>query len=344
MGRRGEWRARARGPARDGSLGSRGSRVRLGARPVRPGSCPETHFAEDTSARQGFSARCSGAIVARASPTAWNLAPRRSVRSPCRTSCAPPPSWPSPSSSPHAAARPGPPRRPPRRVGTADVPGGSPTDSPAAADGLDHPTGATDIVLRYDVGGGFMIAGLAASQVPIFTLYGDGTVVFRKQSRRRCRRSRQRHARPTRLRMAKLSESQIQDLLGPAIGQGGLGVAREQYDNPMVMDVGTDHVRDRRGRSQEGGLASTPWVWSRRASPTCPPAGSSVRSPLAWATSTRAGPSPQTCTSRRLPRHPHGRDRHGGPGCHRVAVGRTSSRPTSRVPPTRTRSSSRPAS
>ncbi len=40
-------------------------------------------------------------------------------------------------------------------------------------------------------------------------------------------------------RTAKLSEEQIQELLAFALGEGNLGVARAQYDNPMVTDVGT---------------------------------------------------------------------------------------------------------
>ena len=35
------------------------------------------------------------------------------------------------------------------------------------------------MILRYEEGGGFMMAGFIATQAPIFTLYGDGTVIFR---------------------------------------------------------------------------------------------------------------------------------------------------------------------
>ena len=54
----------------------------------------------------------------------------------------------------------------------------SPSGTPAAG-AVEHKTGATDVILRYDEGGGFMIAGYSASQAPPFTLYGDGTVIFR---------------------------------------------------------------------------------------------------------------------------------------------------------------------
>ena len=41
------------------------------------------------------------------------------------------------------------------------------------------------------------------------------------------------------MRTAKLDEDQIQDLLGFALTEGGLGVAKLQYDNPMLADAGT---------------------------------------------------------------------------------------------------------
>ena len=41
------------------------------------------------------------------------------------------------------------------------------------------------------------------------------------------------------LRTAKLSEDQIQDVLEFALGHGGLGVARANYENTMVADAGT---------------------------------------------------------------------------------------------------------
>ena len=127
-------------------------------------------------------------------------------------------------------------------VSPGDLPSGAPTEqpsgSPAEVGAIEHPTGATDIVLRYDVGGGLMMAGWAASQVPTFTLYGDGTVVFRNTTQEMPPAVGS-VTRGNPLRIAKLSEAQIQDLLEFAIGTSGLGAAREQYDNPMVTDVGT---------------------------------------------------------------------------------------------------------
>lgn len=83
-----------------------------------------------------------------------------------------------------------------------------------------------------------MMAGWAASQAPIFTLYGDGTVVFRNQTME-MPPAEGSVTRTNPFRTAKLSEEQIQDLLAYALGEGNLGIARAQYDNPMVTDVGT---------------------------------------------------------------------------------------------------------
>jgi hypothetical protein len=120
------------------------------------------------------------------------------------------------------------------------VPSARPTDapSPSAAGGIDHKTGPTDVLLRYDEGGGLMMAGYSAAQAPIFTLYGDGTVIFRNPVKEPP--AAQGSTTPFNpLRTAKLSEAQITELLTLALGEGGLAGARPNYDNPMVADVGT---------------------------------------------------------------------------------------------------------
>ena len=50
------------------------------------------------------------------------------------------------------------------------------------AGGLAHPTGANEIVLRFDEAGGFVPVEWTAAHVPYFTLYGDGRVVFVRTS------------------------------------------------------------------------------------------------------------------------------------------------------------------
>lgn len=119
------------------------------------------------------------------------------------------------------------------------APSNAPSTAPSPSIGaIDHATGPTDVVLRYDEGGGFVQPAFLVTQAPIFTLYGDGTVVFRNPL-----------ADPppaigsvfpsSPFRTAKLPEDQIQAVLEFALGAGGLGVARASYENMMVADAGT---------------------------------------------------------------------------------------------------------
>ena len=143
---------------------------------------------------------------------------------------------------------------------------------------IEHPTGATDIVLRYDVGGGFMIAGWAASQVPIFTLYGDGTVVFRNTTQEMPPAIGQRHARqPAPDRQAQRGADP-----GPARvrhreqrpGRGSRAV-RQPDDHRRRHD----DVHDRCRRGQEGRQHLCARHGDRRRARTCPPAAPSTRWP-----------------------------------------------------------------
>ncbi len=121
--------------------------------------------------------------------------------------------------------------------GASDTPTTPPSDTPATG-AIDHKTGATDVLLRYEEGGGFVMPAFLASQVPHFTLYGDGTVVFRNPML---------EGPPAQgsafvfnpMRTAKLSEAQVQELLMLALGEGGLAVARANYPNDQVADAST---------------------------------------------------------------------------------------------------------
>jgi hypothetical protein len=127
--------------------------------------------------------------------------------------------------------------------GGAASPGTSaaPSDAPAvtpAAETIEHPTGPTDVVLRFEEGGGFVMPAFLATQAPHFTLYGDGTIVFRNPM-----------TDPPEaigtvfpmhpFRTAQLSEDQVQDLLVAALGEHGLGIARPEYRNDLVADAAT---------------------------------------------------------------------------------------------------------
>ncbi|OGO52349.1 MAG: hypothetical protein A2V84_07620 [Chloroflexi bacterium RBG_16_70_13] len=112
----------------------------------------------------------------------------------------------------------------------ADSAGRGPTGTPAIGE-IDHATGAADVVFRFEEGGGFVPMGFFATEAPIFTLYGDGTVIFRDATASPPP-DRDGIGRMPPFRTVKLSEDEIQALLGYAVADGGLGVARAQYTGP----------------------------------------------------------------------------------------------------------------
>jgi hypothetical protein len=103
-------------------------------------------------------------------------------------------------------------------------------------EGIIHPTGADEIVLRLEEAGGFTPPEWQAARIPYFTLYGDGRVVFIQTTAPLPERNDNVFV-GLPLRTAVLSEAQVQELLAYALREGGLAVARENYDNPMVADA-----------------------------------------------------------------------------------------------------------
>jgi len=119
-------------------------------------------------------------------------------------------------------------------------PAGSPGQSPAVPTGrIAHPMGANELVLRFEEGGGFVMPAFALMQTPYFSLYGDGTVVYWPASAPFPEQQPGQPLRFTRLRVAKMSEEQVQALLRDALGEGGLGVAKPRYENQQVADAPT---------------------------------------------------------------------------------------------------------
>jgi hypothetical protein len=104
-------------------------------------------------------------------------------------------------------------------------------------DPIEHPTGARDIVLRMSHGGGLLPMGMRATQLPQFTLYGDGTVIFKQLDTREGLPFGERAALP--LLVAHLDETAVQALLRVAFDTGCLATARDRYDNPQIFDAGT---------------------------------------------------------------------------------------------------------
>ena len=117
-------------------------------------------------------------------------------------------------------------------------PSAPPVSPSIPVDGITHPTGATDIVLRFDEAGGFVPVEFNLAHLPYFTLYGDGTVVF-AQTTAQLEPDADGVFGGYPLRTSKLTEAQVQDLLEFAITDGGLGRARAEYQNPLVADAPT---------------------------------------------------------------------------------------------------------
>ena len=214
-------------------------RALRGARPVGPGSEPGTHSGEDTRAVkphcspfaissrpvEPFRARrASGRHVDTMSRpcalAALLVAPRRLLRRPA------------PSASPSGVRR------------RLRAPSTSPSATPGAFGAIEHATGATDVVLRFDEGGGFVMPAFLASQAPIFTLYGDGTVIFRNPVKDEPPSRSATSSGPARSGPRKLTEEQIQDLLEWRSARAGSAIARADYPN--------DHGRGRVDRDLHG--------------------------------------------------------------------------------------------
>jgi hypothetical protein len=118
-------------------------------------------------------------------------------------------------------------------------PSESPTASPLAGQ-VEHPTGATDVVLRLEEGGGFMMPAFAVTQAPIFSLYGDGTVIFRALPPDVPPGGEGGVIKENPYLTTKLTPDQVDQLLTFALREGGLGLAtKEQYTNDMVADAST---------------------------------------------------------------------------------------------------------
>ena len=129
-------------------------------------------------------------------------------------------------------------------VGAGGSPGASvgPTASPVptatTTPAIDHPTGATDVILRMATGGGFVAPGTLLTEIPEFSLYGDGTLVWRDPAKSYVEPSPSDGiARWLPFQTAKLNEAQVQALLADAIGPGRLGTAREDYPPCCVADA-----------------------------------------------------------------------------------------------------------
>ena len=114
-----------------------------------------------------------------------------------------------------------------------------PSATPAASPAIEHPTGEREVVLRFDEGGGFVPPSYFATQVPYFSLYGDGTVIYRPAAEPALEGDMIGPLRFPPLHVARMTEPQVQDLLQAALVDGGLAEAAPRYENQMVADAPT---------------------------------------------------------------------------------------------------------
>jgi len=121
-------------------------------------------------------------------------------------------------------------------AGPSTAPSAGPTAGPTIEGAIAHPTGPMDVVLRIEETGGLMPLESSLTYTPTFTLYGDGTVVWRDNFAMPPASS-DNLIRPTPLLSTRLDEGTIQVLLAEAIGPGGLGVAVGPYNELMGADI-----------------------------------------------------------------------------------------------------------
>ncbi len=124
----------------------------------------------------------------------------------------------------------------PTGTGSPGTPTAAPPTASPVAGAVNHPTGATDVVLRMETGAGMILeANMVAA--PSFTLYGDGMVIFRDPTavppepiggvRREVPFS-----------AVRLGAEGMQALLKEALGPGGLAIATGP-DPGMTADIPT---------------------------------------------------------------------------------------------------------
>jgi hypothetical protein len=99
--------------------------------------------------------------------------------------------------------------------------------------GVGHPTGSNDLVLRVETAGGFVAPAYALTQIPEFSLYGDGRLV-------RPGPMMEIYPGPAlpNLLVTSVSEDGIQAILRAAGAAGLLGADR-RYSMPVVSDAPT---------------------------------------------------------------------------------------------------------
>jgi hypothetical protein len=125
-------------------------------------------------------------------------------------------------------------------AGTPQPTGPTPASPTPLVTPIPHPMGATDLVLRMEVGGGFVPIDFLVSQAPTFNLYGDGTVIYRSPQSPEPSPLASPYATVIRMpafRTGRLTEAELQDLLLFALDTGGLRTAATHYDPGNIADA-----------------------------------------------------------------------------------------------------------
>jgi hypothetical protein len=118
-------------------------------------------------------------------------------------------------------------------------PAGTPTGgsaSPGATpfvEAITHPTGANELVLRVEVGGGLVAPGYILSELPVTSIYGDGRVITRGPQI-------EIYPGPAlpNLLVSRVSEDGLQRILAAAAEAGILG-RDASYPYPLIADAPT---------------------------------------------------------------------------------------------------------
>jgi alpha-tubulin suppressor-like RCC1 family protein len=117
------------------------------------------------------------------------------------------------------------------------------SEPPAPPSGpIEHAMGPTDVVLRFNVGPDLSVGELEGQLFqpgPEFTLYGDGTAIFRNDREGALTPADSSIVRARPFTIADLTEDQVQELLRFALGEGGLSDACEVYESRDVDGFGS---------------------------------------------------------------------------------------------------------
>jgi hypothetical protein len=99
--------------------------------------------------------------------------------------------------------------------------------------GIDHPTGAGDLIVRVHLGGGFVPVDYTLREIPLFSIYGDGRLITLGPQI-------EIYPGPAlpNLLVTQISEEGIQAILEVARDAGLLGPDR-RYDHPGIADAHT---------------------------------------------------------------------------------------------------------